>query len=83
MFKTLNRNILFKWAEEFQSEKCFCCNGPAHPASGFVLSENAILCGPCAKDFYQWYKKRMGAQNRSVDNVSPWNENASKSIIGD
>lgn len=85
MLKTNKRNTLFKWAEEIEeytSEKCVACGGPAHPATGFVLSDKAILCGPCAQDFYQWYRKRMNNQNRPKDGSS-WNENASKSIIGD
>ena len=41
MLKTNKRNTLFKWAEEIEeytSEKCISCGGPAHPATGFVLS---------------------------------------------
>jgi hypothetical protein len=61
---------------------CAACGAPYHPATGHRLSANKALCGPCAKDFYQWYKTRMTSQNRKKDGES-WNESASKSIIGD
>lgn len=71
-------------SEEFSSEKCIACGAPAHPSNGFVLSDKAILCGGCAKDFYKWYRKRMTNQNRLPEGqTSSWNENASKSIIGE
>lgn len=69
-------------ADSLEGAKCIACEGPAHPATGWQVSEKAILCGPCAKDFAQWYKRRMGNQNREIDGSS-WNENASKSIIGE
>lgn len=59
--------------------KCFCCGGCAHLATGHALSDTAVLCGPCARDFYRWYRERMNRQNwrKGMDS---WNEAAAKSI---
>ena len=52
---------------ENRSQRCIACKGPAHEATGWVLRKKpeTILCGRCAKEFADWYKKRQ-AQMGSV-----------------
>ena len=66
----------------FINKKCPACGSPAHPATGFQLSKNFLLCGSCAKDFQKFLRQRFIMQNKNK-NSSSWNENAAKSIIGD
>ncbi len=42
--------------------RCSSCGGPAHEATGWVLNKDPLqmLCGRCAKDFYQFIKDREG-----------------------
>ena len=47
-----------------------------------ALSDSAFLCGMCARDFYLWYRSRMGRQNYSKG-FGCFNEAAAKSIIGE
>jgi hypothetical protein len=36
--------------------KCMVCKGPFHPASGHAWSEEAVVCGPCIRHFYEWVR---------------------------
>ena len=36
-----------------------------HPATGHVLSGQMVLCGRCARSFWDWYKARMGQMQAS------------------
>lgn len=70
---------------------CAICHGPYHPATGHAFTESCVLCGPCARDFYQWYKTRMiqmGKPQRKRGGLDKglvviFAEAAGKSIIGD
>lgn len=62
-------------------DRCFACGGPYHPSTGHVLSKKAALCGPCAIDFYKWYRQRMKSMNRvKPPSTESWNEAANKGI---
>ena len=37
-------------------------------------------CPFCAKEFFKWYKVRMGAMNRSLDGMPSFSEEAAKSV---
>ena len=39
--------------------RCAACKGVYHPITGHVFTEETVLCGPCAREFYKWYKLRM------------------------
>lgn len=68
--------------------RCSSCQGPFHPATGWVLSPNTVLCGPCAKDFAAWFKGRMTSMSHPVKDKTgkkmdeSFAESAAKSIIG-
>ena len=66
------------------SIRCANCRGPYHEATGWVLGENTVLCGPCAKEFAKWYKDRMGRMGARLRGMTTsFAEEAVKSIIGD
>jgi len=55
-----------------------------------MFSKNFVICGRCAKDFCQWYKRRMGQMHARLKNKQTGNrmtesfaDAAAKSIIGD
>ena len=48
--------------------KCAACKGPYHQATGHAWSENFVLCGRCALDFYKWYKARMNSMHARLKN---------------
>jgi hypothetical protein len=37
-------------------------------------------CPFCAREFFKWYKTRMGAMNRSLNGVPSFSEEATKSV---
>ena len=64
--------------------KCLC-GAPAHPSTGHRFTENVILCGPCAQEFYRWYSQRMNSMQqipKKTKASSSFHDNALKSIIG-
>jgi pullulanase/glycogen debranching enzyme len=70
--------------------KCAACSGPYHPATGHVLSENFVLCGPCAISFKDWLKNRMGMMSAKLKNKrtgermsESFQDAAAKSIVAD
>ena len=48
--------------------KCACCDNSVHPATGHFHSEKVALCGVHARDFWNWYKARMGAMHARLRN---------------
>ena len=48
--------------------KCSACGGPYHQDTGHVLSDNFVLCGPCAISFKDWLKRRMGMMGARIKN---------------
>ena len=39
--------------------KCAACKGVYHPATGHVLSEQLVLCGPCTREHVKWLKQHL------------------------
>jgi hypothetical protein len=46
--------------------KCFKCDGPYHPATGWYFKAGVQYCGRCARDFASWYKARVAQRTRDV-----------------
>lgn len=66
------------------AKKCVSCEGVFHPATGHAFSEHFQICGPCAREFCDWYKKRMNQMDaKTKKNPYSFSEAASKSIIGE
>jgi len=64
--------------------KCSACDNPYHPAPGHRWTAKVVLCGVCARDWFQWLKGRMGAVgSRKKGMKSSFEDNAVRSIIGD
>ena len=44
--------------------RCPSCGGAAHPASGCQYSKTVVVCGPCTRRFWVWFRahnnKRYG-----------------------
>lgn len=47
--------------------RCMNCGGPFHPSTGHAFSVTAVLCGPCARDFFAWVRKRMTPRKKGPD----------------
>lgn len=60
---------------------CVACGARVSEATGHCLKPRVWLCGPCAKNFYKFYKARMGRQNHcKKGEIECFNEAAAKSI---
>jgi len=46
--------------------RCAACYGPYHPATGHMLTSTMVLCGPCARDFCAWLKRRMAQMDHGT-----------------
>lgn len=42
---------------------CYCCHGPWHPATGYVLDEagRVRICGRCHREYQAFLKRRFAA----------------------
>ena len=47
---------------------CKCCQAPYHPSTGHMWSPDFVLCGRCAKDWLDWYKRRMAQMHAKLKN---------------
>jgi hypothetical protein len=60
---------------------CKICNGPFSTETGHVFRETFCICGPCADNFYQWYRLRMINMNRVIPpNKKSFNEIANETL---
>ena len=41
-------------------DKCSCCGGPFHPATGHEFGGKGRFCGPCTRDFFKWVRGISG-----------------------
>ena len=47
--------------------KCSACSGSYHLATGHILGDDTVLCGPCTRGFIKWIKLRessMGSRRK-------------------
>lgn len=70
--------------------RCSACNGVYHESTGHRFGDVVVLCGPCARDFVDWLKKReasMGARLKDKKtgrrSALSFLDAAIRSIIGD
>jgi hypothetical protein len=68
--------------------KCAACPNTYHPATGHAFTKDTCLCGTCARDFYQWYKRRMGQmqariKKKGVRQEESFHDAAMRSVVGD
>ena len=70
--------------------KCKICKAPYHEATGHRWSSTCVLCGSCARNFLEWYRRRMGQMHAKLKNkltgermVESFADCAARSIIGD
>ena len=68
--------------------KCAVCDNPYHPATGHAFTDNLVLCGVHAREFYDWYKKRMLSmqarlKKKGVRQSESFHDVAMRSIIAD
>ena len=47
-----------------QGTSCRTCGGAAHPATGCQYTPRFIVCGPCAREFWQWLVKHTNTKGR-------------------
>jgi len=40
--------------------RCFCCGGPAHPATGCQYTETMVQCYRCTVEFWAWVRRHTG-----------------------
>jgi len=38
---------------------CFTCGGPAHPSTGCAYNESVLVCGPCTRRFWEWFRRQQ------------------------
>lgn len=44
--------------------ECRTCGGPAHPATGCQYTETFIVCGPCTRAFWAWFRQFSAGKGR-------------------
>jgi hypothetical protein len=44
--------------------RCAACKGPAHPASGCQYTARTLVCGPCARRFWEWAVRHANGAGR-------------------
>lgn len=50
-----------------ESQRCFACGGPYHPASGHLWEADVAYCGPCTRRFFDWVKQHTRGRLRGGD----------------
>ena len=50
---------------------CFRCGVPVSMPTAWCLSESAVLCGPCAREFASWYRQRMVYMSKTGKGRNP------------
>lgn len=68
-----------------RTRKCSDCKAPVHTATGHWFTLRTVLCGSCARDWFQWMKSRMGAMQAVLKRgggKESFHDVALKSIIG-
>jgi hypothetical protein len=46
--------------------RCFVCNGPFHPATGWHFADGVDYCWRCSMVFARWYRERMAPRGGRV-----------------
>jgi hypothetical protein len=36
--------------------ECRTCGGPFHPATGCAYTATFVVCGPCTRSFWAWFR---------------------------